>query len=146
MPRGTGTTRTTRITWRPGAGAWLVSAIMLFIVSGAVADDLARTPPVWQVVAQVLGITGFSVLVLRMLLWGVTATPEGLRVRTGRRVRFLAWDEVTAAAAVNGGNLTIVGTGPSEGVVIEYAGFRAPTRAAAEITALITNPALRPTL
>ncbi|WP_433890460.1 PH domain-containing protein [Streptomyces sp. CA-111067] len=134
----------TRTKWGPRFGAWLLTASLVFVVFGAVRADLVHSPAVWLVFCQTLGVAGYTAVVLRMTWWGVTATPEGLRVRNGRTVRFLPWADVTGAAAVNGGNLTIIGAEPEQTTVIEWAGFRPPTRAAAEITALVTDPGLRP--
>jgi hypothetical protein len=134
----------TRTRWGPRIGAWLLTLGLAFVVTASVRADLVRAQSAWIIACQVVGSIGYAVVVLRMLLWGVTATPEGLRVRNGRKVSFLPWADVTGAAAVNGGNLTIIGAEPGQTTVIEWAGFRPPRRTAAEITALVTDPGLRP--
>jgi hypothetical protein len=134
----------TRTKWGPRFGARLLAVSVVYVVGGAVRLDLVHGPSVWSMVLQTVGIAGYMTVVARMLWWGVTATPEGLRVRNGRKVRVLPWADVTGAAAVNGGNLTIIGARPEQTTVIEWAGFRPPRRTAAEITALVTDPGLRP--
>ncbi|SEO48900.1 hypothetical protein [Actinacidiphila rubida] len=169
--RTQGPARAARASWRPGAGAWLMGALFVLLLAGVLVDDLGGSPPWWRVAAQTLGLLGTGSVALRMLGWRITATPEGLRVRTLAGVRLVPWDETSAAVAVGGGTLSLLGAcggrstestestepaetaestepaGPAkttENVVIDYTGFRRPHRLAAEIGAMIADPALRP--
>lgn len=134
-----------RTSWRGGPGAWLMGGLAALLLTGVVLDDLAGTPGWWRIAAQTLGLLGTGSVALRMLAWRVTATPQGLRIRTVTAVRLLPWDETTAAVAAGGGTLTLVGACGAKGTAIDYTGFRRPRRLAAEIGAMIADPALRPT-
>ncbi|MEE4544723.1 PH domain-containing protein [Streptomyces sp. V4-01] len=121
------------------------------VAASTVQEDLTRTPAWWWLPVEALGLAGCAWLALRMLLWRITATPQGLRVRRLRRETLLPWAEVTEVTGNGAGALTFVGAcaGPATAgggrVVLDYAGFPRSRGTAGEITALIRDPALRPT-
>jgi hypothetical protein len=122
------------------AGAVLLVVFLGFCLVDTGVTDFAW----WRVVVYPLAFIPWLVMSARALSWQVTATPVGLCVRVKGAVRTLPWADLTGAAAKRGGGLVIVGSCRGKGAVIGYAGFRAPRRIAAEIAAMIRDPALRP--
>ena len=133
-----------RRVWRAGPAAWLLAAAVAVAFTGALMDDLAHTPTWWRATLQGLGLLGSGTFTFRMLVWRITATRDGLRVRALCRVALLPWDGLRAAVPAGSGTLALVGTCPGKRVVVDYAGFLRPHRLAAEIGAMIDDPALRP--
>lgn len=101
----------------------------------------------WRLVGmQVLGFGGyfffFFFAMLTSAAWRITATPEGLRVRTAFQARTVPWEDLTRAEA-KVGSLILTQCGGKR-VTVGYTVFRRVRPMAAEITTLIREPALRP--
>lgn len=149
-------------TMRPAEGPvrWQASPVgRIAAVVGAVAVLSALGSRVADNWLGSIGLIGLGALILnrlvRMATWRVTADPAGLRVRGQLRTRFVRWADATAADYTPEAELVITCRKPAREVDLGRLGFPRLERAlhltpqartaAAEITAMIRNPTLRPT-
>ncbi|WUD74545.1 PH domain-containing protein [Streptomyces sp. NBC_00510] len=139
--------------WHGGAGCRTAGALLLvgsvvFLGSGFSGG------PWWRALLPVLGGLWLVDKALSMITWRITADATGLRVRRHLRTRHVPWAEVTRVVRTSDGELIVrrvAGLDDLRLGAVAVPGWervrRRPsgaTRAAAELTAMVRDPALRP--
>lgn len=145
-----------RVRWQPGPVAFVAAVVLLgVLIAGMVALFLwgAFSWPLsfWYLIGLC-----WAVPLARTTRWRIVAAPEGLYVRSLWRTHHRSWDDARAVVYNARGELGLACREGVDDVRVGAVGSprlerwsRCPGRAAqaaAEVTALIREPALRPTL
>ncbi|WUH88783.1 hypothetical protein OG900_38310 [Streptomyces sp. NBC_00433] len=130
--------------WQAGTGMLVAVGLLdLFLVGGA-AVAIVGDPSWWRDPLYALAFIPWAAANLRSLRWRITAVPQGLRVRLWGTTSLLQWDSLHSVVSARGGVLAVIGRHTDVVVTIRFAGPFAAKRIAAEIDAMIADPALRP--
>ncbi|MDX2707408.1 hypothetical protein PV350_31850 [Streptomyces sp. PA03-6a] len=139
--------------WHGGAGDRTAGALLLvgtvaFLGSGFSGGSW------WRALLPVLGGLWLVDKALSMITWRITADATGLRVRRHLRTRLVPWAEVTRVVRTSDGELIVrrvAGLDDLRLGAVAVPGWErvrrrpsAATRAAAELTAMVRDPGLRP--
>ncbi|MEU1620857.1 hypothetical protein ABZ479_26595 [Streptomyces sp. NPDC005722] len=145
---GTGPVR-----WDGGAAGRTAGALLL-VGTVAVLGSSCVGGPWWRAVMSVLGSLWLTEKALSMTMWRITADAAGLRVRRHLRTRHVPWAEVTRVVRTADGELIVRRVAGVEDLRVGAVAFpgwertrrrpSAATRAAAELTAMVRDPGLRP--
>lgn len=144
------------VSWKGGPVARIFGALMLCLVAGVVAGLLsdAGGTDITHWLGALCGGSMAAVTGVPPLIWRITADAAGLRIRRFGRSRQLPWADITRAVYTDGGHLIVRTRSGLDDINLGSVGFpqaeRAfgvparAARAATEITAMVRDPALRP--
>jgi hypothetical protein len=142
------------VRWQAGPVARVVGALFLVLGSAVLVPMVVDPKPWWQ--TAIASIWGWFVVDSsgRMMTWRITADDTGLHARGLLRTNDLPWSDVSAVVYTPQGELTIRCLPGVEDLRVGGLGFPLlegrlgrPGRAAgaaAEITAMLREPGLRP--
>ncbi|WP_431949563.1 PH domain-containing protein [Actinacidiphila sp. bgisy167] len=140
--------------WDGGPAVRIAGALGLLCEVLCVAAVVRGGPSWWQWALMVPGAAALASELLSVVLWRVTADATGLRVRRHARTRHVPWETVTRVVLTREGVLFVRRTTGADDVRLGAVSFPAsgrfrgrptrPARAAAELTAMVRDPALRP--
>lgn len=143
-----------RLRWQGGTSGRVAGAAALLVEAALLVSDPPFGEGWWQWVGWVVGGWWFASVVLSPVTWRITADVTGLWVRGHLRTRHVPWADVTRVVRTPHGELIVRRVAGlddlSLGVVVLPWWERrlrrpfAATRAAAELTAMVRNPELRP--
>ncbi|WP_329186983.1 hypothetical protein [Actinacidiphila glaucinigra] len=149
---------TAPVGWHGGAagrtlGALLLVGVLVFQV-GSHAASAFSGEDWWRSALSVLGSLWLVEKAASMITWRITAGPDGLAVRRYLRTRYVPWADVTRVVRTPDGRLVVRRVRGLEDLSLGAVGFpwwerrrrrQSPaTRAAAELTAMVRDPGLRP--
>ncbi|MFJ5213399.1 hypothetical protein ACIP98_01645 [Streptomyces sp. NPDC088354] len=133
---------------RAGGGLTLLALGAVPAVPGFLGDNW------WHWILCVVGTVTIGSDAVGLIRWRVTADADGLWVRRSWRTRHVPWSEVTRVDRTSGGDLVVRRTNGLDDLRLgsvgdprweRLRGRPSPaTRAAAELTAMIRDPELRP--
>lgn len=143
------------VRWQAGPVARSVGAVFLVVSLMLLGTLFTSSHTWWQLPIWSVGGVYWVSGCLRMMTWRITADSAGLHVRGLGRTRHLPWADVTHAVYTPGSELVVRCRTGVDDTRVGIVGFpplerllRRPGRAehaAAEITAMVREPILRPT-
>ncbi|MFI6493422.1 hypothetical protein [Streptomyces sp. NPDC050564] len=142
------------VRWQAGPVARSVGAALLVVAIMLLGTSFTDSPTWWQLPIWSLGGLYWVSVCLRMMIWRITADSNGLHVRGLWRTAHLPWTDVIRAVYTPEGELIVRCRTDVDDAPVGSVGFpplerrlRRPgraERAAAEITAMVREPGLRP--
>lgn len=148
------TAATGPVRWQAGPVARFVGAALIVLTIMLLALLFTGSPTWWKLPFWSLGGLYWASVSLRMMIWRITADSNGLHVRAPWRTAHIPWADVIGAVYTPEGELIIRCRTDIDDAPVGSVGFpplerrlRRPgraERAAAEITAMVREPGLRP--
>ncbi|MEN1887933.1 hypothetical protein [Streptomyces mirabilis] len=142
------------VRWQAGPVARSVGAALIVVTLMLLGTLFTGSPTWWQLPFWSVGGLYWASVCLRMMIWRITADSKGLHVRGLWRTAHLPWADVIGAVYTPEGELIVRCRTNVDDTPVGSVGFpplerrlRRPgraERAAAEITAMVREPGLRP--
>ncbi|MFD3453786.1 PH domain-containing protein [Streptomyces sp. NPDC058691] len=142
------------VRWRSGPVSRIAGVLVLMGLAAVLASHDYLGDSWWHWTLWLAGCWMFGADAVGLIMWRITADADGLRLRRHLRTRHVPWAEVTRVVTTPSGDMAFRRANGLDdirwdGVTIPSweRALRRPspaTRAAAELTAMIRDPGLRP--